>query len=104
MKQLEKTAKINPTAIIEGQAGYISALERRCSYAEKLVEKTIVLERDLGLAKAAISDLKHQLYLIGTEESIQVAIQEHGGYAVWPTYRSKLAPYTKRKAREDNIK
>ena len=80
------TDKIDSKAIIAGQAQYIQALERRCSYAERLVEKTIELERELGLAKAAIADLKHRLFLIGSEESIEKAIQVHGGFDIHPTY------------------
>lgn len=62
---------------IKRQEQYILALEQRLKEAGSIASRTIQLERDLGIALSAIAELKHKLFLIGTEEEIQEAIANH---------------------------
>jgi hypothetical protein len=56
---------------------YIQILESRLKDAAAIASRTIKLEHDLGLARAAIAELKHRLFLIASEEQIQQAIANH---------------------------
>ena len=55
----------------------IESLESRLREAAAIATRTIQLEHDLMLARAAITDLKHKLFLIASEEEIQAAIAQH---------------------------
>lgn len=62
---------------IQRQSRQIQTLEERLANTIQLANKIARLERELGTAKAAVAELKHRLTLIGSEESIQRAIQDH---------------------------
>ena len=69
--------KQSPQEVVERQRNYILSLEDRLRDASALASRAIQLEHDLAIAQAGVADLKHKLFLIGSEEAIQAAIEEH---------------------------
>ena len=78
---------------------YIKDLEDRVRDSAALASRAIQLEHDLMLARAAVADLKHKLFLIGSEEVIQDAIAGHsvGLFVKYPLPKVKIRKSPKRK-------